>query len=255
MAGEAESLAQSAAALAAVAPMALEVFSAAREVLGEGEPQAESDAPLALLSPPASAPRPEGTGEEDDLRLIQGVDDGLARRLQDLGVRRFEQIAAWTPQQPWIGENLGPVGPQVMRFWIAQARLLAGGVEPEFARMLRKGEPRRESREAALDEAAAGKCLAALPQSIAPHANDEIYAGLRPLALLLPPYGEKDDLCQIRGVDAATAQRLNALGVWTLSQIACWSRDNARWISSYLAFPGRVESENWIAQAREVAAK
>jgi predicted flap endonuclease-1-like 5' DNA nuclease len=140
-----------------------------------------------------------------------------------------------------------------LRLWVAQARLLAGGVEPEFARARRHGEARHDPPEAPLDEAAAEKLLAALPQPIAPHARDEIYAGLRPLALLLPPYGEKDDLCQIRGVDAATAQRLNALGVWTHGQIASWSRDNALWIGSWLAFPGRVEAENWIAQARELA--
>jgi predicted flap endonuclease-1-like 5' DNA nuclease len=92
-----------------------------------------------------------------------------------------------------------------------------------------------------------------LPQPVAPHATDEIYAGLRPLALLLPPHGEKDDLCQIRGLDPATAQRLNALGVWTYRQIARWSDHNALWIGSYLATPGRVEVENWIAQARELA--
>jgi predicted flap endonuclease-1-like 5' DNA nuclease len=249
---EAEAVVQSPAALAAVAPAALEVFSAAREALIQAEPEAESDAPPLLLSPPASAPRPERAEEEDNLRLIQGVDEGVARRLHDLGVRRFEQIAAWTPQQQGIGEKLGPVGPQALRFWIAQARLLAGGVEPEFARFLRKGEARRESPEAPLDEAAAVKFLAALPQPIAPHAGDEIYAGLRPLALLLPPYGEQDDLCRIRGVDAATANRLNALGVWTHGQIARWSDDNARWIGFYLAFPGRVEAENWIAQARDL---
>jgi predicted flap endonuclease-1-like 5' DNA nuclease len=248
--GEAEALARSAAALAASASTALEAFGAARELLAEADEEIAADQPP-LLSPPVSASRPEG-GKGDNLRLIQGVDEAAARRLRDLGVWRFEQIAAWTPsQQQWIGSELRPIGPQVLRFWIAQARLLAGGVETEFARVLRQGEGRRAFPQAPLAEADAAHFLAALPQPIAPHATDEIYAGLRPLALLLPPYGEQDDLRRLSGVDAATAQRLNALGVWTYAQIARWSDENARWIGSYLAFPGRVEAENWVAQARE----
>jgi predicted flap endonuclease-1-like 5' DNA nuclease len=249
--GEAEALARSAAAFAASAPTALEAFGAARELLVEAEEEIAADKPPPLLSPPVSAPRPEG-GKADNLRLIQGVDEAAARRLRDLGVGRFEQIAAWTPsQQQWIGHELRPIGPWALRFWIAQARLLAGGVETEFARVLRQGEGRRAFPEAPLDETDATHFLAALPQPIAPQAMDEIYAGLRPLALLLPPYGEQDDLRLLSGVDAATAQRLNALGVWTYAQIARWSDENARWIGSYLAFPGRVEAENWVAQARE----
>ncbi len=227
--------------------LAGEAEALAPEVLADR--QAETDAP-----PPAFAPSPERAEEDDDLRLIRGVNEDVARRLRDLGFRRFAQIAALTPtQRQWIGEEFRSIGPHALRFLIAQARLLAGGVEPEFARALRRDEARRESSEAPLDEAAAEKLLAALPQPIAPLARDEIYAGLRPLALLLPPYGDRDDLRQIRGVDAATAQGLNTLGVWTHRQIARWSHDNALWISSYLAAPGRVEDENWIAQARELA--
>jgi predicted flap endonuclease-1-like 5' DNA nuclease len=247
--GEAEALAASAAALAASAPRALEALGAARELLAEAGLAADSPPPLA--PPPVAAPRPEG-GKADNFRLIQGVDEAAARRLHDLGVSRFEQIAAWTPsQQQRIGYELRPIGPRALQFWIAQAQLLAGGVETEFARVLSQGEGRRAFPEAPLDEAAAAHFLAALPQTIAPHATDEIYAGMRPLALLLPPYGEQDDLRRLSGVDAATAQRLNALGVWTFAQIARWSDENARWIGSYLAFPGRVEAENWVAQARE----
>lgn len=232
-------------ALAAASPAAFEPFDAA--------PEAEAAEPPQIFPPLAAISRPDRP-EEDDLRLIQGVDEGAARRLRELGVRRFEQIAAWTPaQQPWIGLELGGVGPKALRFWIAQARLLAGGVETEFVRLTLKRESGLALKEALFDEAAAEKFLAALPEPIPPHAQDEIYAGLRPLALLLPPYGEQDDLCRIAGVDAATAQRLNALGVWTYGQIARWSEDNARWIGSYLAVPGRVGAENWIQQARDLA--
>ncbi len=166
-------------------------------------------------------------------------------------MRRFSQIAAWTPEQEqWIAGKLVHCGPVARKYWVAQARLLASGVDTEFSRAIRLGEARNDAQAAPLDEAAAAALHAALPGIIAPHANDEIYAGQRPLSLLQPPHGEKDDLSAIEGIDPATADRLNALGTWTYAQIARWSVDNGRWIGFYLAFPGRVERENWIGQAQ-----
>jgi predicted flap endonuclease-1-like 5' DNA nuclease len=225
--------------------------SETRKVVAIAEMRQASPAPAA---PPDFAPPGERAGEKDDFGLIQGIDPKTARGLHELGVWRFSQIAAWAPeQQQWIGEKLDHGGPLVRLYWIAQARLLAGGVATEFSRATGQGDARRATTEAPLDEAAAEYLLAGLPQVITPHANDEIYAGLRPLSLLQPPYGEKDDLSRISGVDPAIARRLNALGVWTYAQIARWSEENARWIGSYLAFPGRVEAENWVGQARVLA--
>ncbi len=208
------------------------------------------------IAPPA-APRPERAGDEDDLRLIRGIGDRIAGELRDLGVWRFSQIAAWTPaQQDWIGEKLGRhSGPVARKYWVAQAQMLAAGVETDHSRALREGEAGADSAAKPLDEAAAAALHAALPEVIAPHANDEIYAGLRPLSLLQPPFGEKDDLAAIEGVGDRFAERLHALGVWTFAQIAGWSDENARWIGSYLAFPGRVQRERWVEQARALAAK
>ncbi|MGO9943715.1 MAG: cell envelope biogenesis protein TolA, partial [Rhodoblastus sp.] len=233
-------------ALAAATPAALAASEAAQKFL--------ADAAAPAPSPPPSSPHLEQAQDEDNLRLIQGVDKKSARELHNLGVWRFGQIAAWTPeQQQWIGEKMRRNGPLARLYWVAQARLLTGGVEPEFSRAVRQGDAGYETMEAPLDEAAAGLLLAALPQVITPHANDEIYAGLRPLSLLQPPDGEKDELARISGIDREIAERLEALGVWTYAQIARWSQENARWIGSYLAFPGRVEAENWVVQARELA--
>ena len=215
------------------------------EALAPAPPDALT-APAAASAPPA-APRPERAEEQDDLRLIQGIDDKLAQKLREHGVWRFGQIADWTPeQQKWIGDERGGFGPAARAFCVAQARLLAGGVETEFSRAVRRGEARPE----AFDEGAAQALQDALPQVINPHANDEIYAGARPLSLLQPPLGEKDDLARISGIDPPIAARLNTLGIWTYAQIARWSDENAMWIGSYLAFPGRIESENWVGQAR-----
>ena len=52
----------------------------------------------------------------------------------------------------------------------------------------------------------------------------------------------------------AAEGRLHALGIWHFSQIAAWTPDNVHWVGSYLSFPGRIDREQWIAQATQLAA-
>ncbi|BBE70554.1 hypothetical protein [Oharaeibacter diazotrophicus] len=73
----------------------------------------------------------------------------------------------------------------------------------------------------------------------------EGYAGARD--------GVPDDLKVIKGIGPQNEARLNALGVFHFDQIAAWTPEEARWVGSYLAFPGRIEREGWIAQARSLA--
>ena len=45
---------------------------------------------------------------------------------------------------------------------------------------------------------------------------------------------------------------LHRLGIFHFSQIAAWTPEEAEWVGSYLAFPGRIEREGWIGQAKAV---
>jgi predicted flap endonuclease-1-like 5' DNA nuclease len=63
-----------------------------------------------------------------------------------------------------------------------------------------------------------------------------------------------DDLKLIKGIGNQNEARLHALGVWHFDQISGWSVENVKWVGSYLAFPGRIDREQWIAQARDLAA-
>jgi predicted flap endonuclease-1-like 5' DNA nuclease len=107
--------------------------------------------------------------------------------------------------------------------------------------------------EAPLDEGTAQFLSAALPQVIAPQANDRLYPGERPLGLFAAPRGEGDDIQRMAGVGVVTAKRLNQLGIWTFRQIAAWSPDNERWVDAYLASPGRIAREHWREQAAALA--
>jgi predicted flap endonuclease-1-like 5' DNA nuclease len=72
--------------------------------------------------------------------------------------------------------------------------------------------------------------------------------------MLAPLLDKADDLKFIRGIGPKNEDRLNELGIWHFAQIATWSAENVKWIDSYLAFPGRVEREKWIDQARDLSA-
>ena len=63
-----------------------------------------------------------------------------------------------------------------------------------------------------------------------------------------------DDLKRIRGVGALLEKRLNMMGYTTYAQVAAWTADDIDRVSQQLDFRGRIERENWIEQARILAA-
>ena len=78
-------------------------------------------------------------------------------------------------------------------------------------------------------------------------------SGRRPAALAGPRGGVADDLKRIRGIGKQNEGRLHALGIWHFDQIAAWVKDEIEWVGSYLAFPGRIEREEWVSQAKVLA--
>jgi predicted flap endonuclease-1-like 5' DNA nuclease len=83
--------------------------------------------------------------------------------------------------------------------------------------------------------------------------NESRHPGRRPDGFATPPGGQADDLKRIKGIGPRNEQRLHALGIWRYSQIAAWTPDNVRWVGAYLAFPGRIDREHWIDQAKALA--
>jgi predicted flap endonuclease-1-like 5' DNA nuclease len=78
--------------------------------------------------------------------------------------------------------------------------------------------------------------------------------GARPAGLAAPREGTADDLKRIKGIGKQNEARLNALGIWHFDQIAAWSPENIAWAGSFLAFVGRIEREDWVGQAKILAA-
>ena len=64
-----------------------------------------------------------------------------------------------------------------------------------------------------------------------------------------------DDLKVISGVGPGIEEKLNGFGVYTYAQIAEWDAANVETFDTLLSFKGRIDRDNWIEQAKELAAK
>jgi predicted flap endonuclease-1-like 5' DNA nuclease/uncharacterized membrane protein YeaQ/YmgE (transglycosylase-associated protein family) len=75
----------------------------------------------------------------------------------------------------------------------------------------------------------------------------------KPVGIDAPLDGKADDLKLIKGIGAKNEKVCNDLGIYHFAQIADWSSEEAAWIGHHMAFPGRVEREYWIGQAKLLA--
>lgn len=67
------------------------------------------------------------------------------------------------------------------------------------------------------------------------------------------PAAQPDNLKLIRGIGPQNEARLNALGVNSFAQIANWSRNDQAHYGEVFSFPGRIEREEWVPQAKVLA--
>ena len=59
-----------------------------------------------------------------------------------------------------------------------------------------------------------------------------------------------DDLTRIKGIGPVLKDKLNKLGITTFQQIADFDDDDIERINEVLSFPGRIERERWVDQAK-----
>ncbi len=80
--------------------------------------------------PPALTP--EEAGEPDDLQKISGIGRVLEKRLHQLGIYKFSQIAAWDqPHKDWVSGYLTFKGRIDRERWVEQARALLDGKQDD----------------------------------------------------------------------------------------------------------------------------
>jgi predicted flap endonuclease-1-like 5' DNA nuclease len=78
------------------------------------------------------------------------------------------------------------------------------------------------------------------------------HPGTRPQGIAAPE-GVADDLKLIKGIGPKNEKINNALGIYHFRQIANWTPEEAIWVGHHMAFPGRIEREHWIPQAKLLA--
>ena len=90
--------------------------------------EAQGQMPPPVVTAPAAA-KVRDVGPADNLSRMKGIGPKLVTRLGELGVTRFEQIAAWTDADiDRIDASLGTFNGRIRRDdWVEQSRLLAIG--------------------------------------------------------------------------------------------------------------------------------
>lgn len=73
------------------------------------------------------------------------------------------------------------------------------------------------------------------------------------LKFLDAPEGEQDDLKEISGVGPVLEKTLNDLGIYHFRQIAAFTQKDVDAVENETNFPGRIERDDWIGQAKELA--
>lgn len=64
---------------------------------------------------------------------------------------------------------------------------------------------------------------------------------------------EKESLRQIRGIGPFIEKKLNQIGVYAIAQIASFTKEDVKRVTELIKyFPGRIERDNWILQAKEI---
>ncbi len=72
-------------------------------------------------------------------------------------------------------------------------------------------------------------------------------------ALFAKPEGEPDDLKKISGVGPVLEGKLHDLGITKFAQVAAFTKEQIDMVDDRLSFKGRIERDNWLEQAAELA--
>lgn len=70
-----------------------------------------------------------------------------------------------------------------------------------------------------------------------------------------PTAANKDNLQEIWGVGPVLEKKMNEIGVFRFDQIAAWTSQDVSDFNDKLSFSGRIERDEWLKQAAELAKK
>ncbi len=66
----------------------------------------------------------------------------------------------------------------------------------------------------------------------------------------------KDDLTKIEGLNPFIEEKLNQIGIYSFSQISRFTNEDIKALTHLIEyFPGRIERDKWVEQAKEILIK
>jgi predicted flap endonuclease-1-like 5' DNA nuclease len=160
--------------------------------------------------------------EKDDLKMISGIGPFIEERLHIIDIYTFRQISKFTAQ------DIDKINVAIVYFsgrierdeWVAQARELVHDKEKRMELLKRISE--RKSR----------------------IYYDRIGTASKE---------EADDLTIISGIGGWIKEKLNVLDIYTFQQISKFTAEDVQLVTEVIEyFPGRIERDEWIHQAREL---
>ncbi|MFO8235472.1 MAG: hypothetical protein R6U04_08725 [Bacteroidales bacterium] len=159
--------------------------------------------------------------KRDDLKMISGIGPFIEERLNAMDVNSFEQISNFKQKDiERMNVAIEYFAGRIERDkWVAQARELVN----------------EEEREAALERIRARKT--------------QIYFDRIGIA----NKNKADDLTAITGIGGWIEKKLNALDIYTFKQIANFNKEDIELVTEAIEyFPGRIERDEWVHQAKEL---
>ncbi|MEO3389079.1 ATP-binding cassette domain-containing protein [Mesorhizobium sp. CAU 1741] len=167
---------------------------------------------------------------EHDMGVVMEISDHIV--VLDYGVKISDGAADFVRNDPSvIAAYLGVEDEEIE-------------VVPEVASLVEEG----------LGKDAAGKADTDVTATVSPAISSEAeHPGKKPAGMSAPREAGADKLTRIKGVGPVNEKKLNGLGIWHFDQISAWKKAEVEWVGSYLAFPGRIEREDWVGQAKALA--
>jgi predicted flap endonuclease-1-like 5' DNA nuclease len=160
--------------------------------------------------------------EKDDLKMISGIGPFIEERLHALDIYTFRQVSKFTMRDiETINDAIEYFSGRIERDeWVSQARELVN-IKDKRTNLL----DRIKERKARIFYDRIGI------------ANKE----------------EANDLTIISGIGGWIMEKLNALDIYTFQQISNFTEDDVQLVTEVIEyFPGRIERDEWILQAREL---
>jgi len=161
-------------------------------------------------------------GEKDDLKMISGIGPFIEERLHALDINTFRQISKFNAQDiDTINVAIEYFSGRIERDeWVAQARELVQS-EEERMKLLELIRARKT----------------------------RIYFDRIGIA----HKDEADELTIISGIGGWINEKLNMLDIYTFKQISNFTEEDVQIVTEAIEyFPGRIERDEWILQAREL---